>query len=188
MIRSLVFLVAALAGLSAIAGGALADQAVPALTTVHSVDEALQAGPGDQVAHGGSLLVNGRSFEVLAFDLGMETPSDVATGQASGKRQHSPITIVRKTDSASPLLLQALAGGTVGLVLGSDRFILRGVSVVSSRNFVVPGATSKDTNELDQVRFTFQSIEVSNTMGQKSASDDWVTGSSTPSPSPRPKS
>lgn len=187
MIRSLFVLIVALAGLGAIAGGALADQTGPVPTTVHSVDEALQSAPGANVVHGGSILGNGRSFEVLAFDFGTETPRDAATGQASGKRQHSPVTLVREVDSASPLLLQALAGGTVSLVVGADTFILHGVNVVSSKSLVLGTTKSADTNELERISFTFQKIEVSNPPGKKSASDDWTTGGPTPSPSPRPK-
>ena len=187
MIRSLFVLIVALAGLGAIAGGALADQTGPVPTTVHSVDAALQSAPGANVVHGGSILGSGRSFEVLAFDFGAETPRDAATGQATGKRQRSPITVVRKTDSASPLLLQALAGGTVSVVLGPDTYILHGVNVVSTKSFVLGGTTSPNTNELEQISFTFQKIEVSDPAGKKAATDSWLTGAPTPSPSPRPK-
>jgi hypothetical protein len=176
MIRSLLVFFAALAGLGAIAGGALADQTGPAPATVHSVDEALQSAPGSNVVHGGSILASGRSFEVLAFDFGAETPRDAATGQATGKRQRSPITV-----------LQALAGGTVSVVLGPDTYILHGVNVVSTKSFVLGGTTSPNTNELEQISFTFQKIEVSDPAGKKAATDSWLTGAPTPSPSPRPK-
>jgi len=188
MMRSLFVFIAALAGLGALAAGALADQTGPAPATVHSVDEALQAGPGAKVVHGGGISFGGGTAPVLVFDFGTETPRDVATGQASGKRQHEPITIVRQTDSASPLLLQALAGGTVSLVVGSDTFILHGVSVVSSKRYVVAGPTSIDTHELERISFTFQKIEVSNVSSGKSATDNWLApGAPTPSPSPHPK-
>ena len=59
------------------------------------------------------------SFEMLGFSFGAQTPTGSNSGGASGKRQHSPITIVKEVDSASPLLLQALVTNealkTVGL-------------------------------------------------------------------------
>jgi type VI secretion system secreted protein Hcp len=188
MMRSLFAFIAALAGLAAVGAGALADQTGPAPAIVHNVDEALHAAPGANVVHGGSISFGGGTAAVLAFDFGTETPRDAATGQASGRRQHAPITLVRQTDSASPLLLQALAGGTVGLVVGTDTFILHGVSVVSSKHVVVKGPTSLDTHELEQIMFTFQKIEVSNVSRGKSATDNWLApGAPTPSPSPHPK-
>jgi len=172
--------------MGALVGVAVADQTAPA--TVHSVDEALQAGPGDKVVHGGSLNFRGGSAPVLAFDFGVESPRDAATGQASGKRQHSPITIVREVDSASPLLYAGLAAGTVSVLTGSDTYILYGVSVVSTGRFIVAGAAAADTHELERISLMFQRIEISNLLGKKAATDDWSTGGSpTPTPSPRPK-
>ena len=45
---------------------------------------------------------------VLAFAYAVQSPRDVATGQASGKRQHKPIVITKEWGPASPQLLQAL--------------------------------------------------------------------------------
>lgn len=44
----------------------------------------------------------------LAFEFEVLQPYDVGSGQLTGRRQHTPITIVRKVDEASPLLWQAL--------------------------------------------------------------------------------
>jgi type VI secretion system secreted protein Hcp len=45
---------------------------------------------------------------VLAIKMGVQSPRDVATGQASGKRQHQPVTITKEWGAASPQLWQAL--------------------------------------------------------------------------------
>jgi type VI secretion system secreted protein Hcp len=187
MIRSSFVVIAAVAGVSAIAGGALADETGPA--PVHSVDEALQAAPGANVVHGGSITFRGGVAPVLSFSFGVQSPRDVATGQASGKRQHDPIVIVREVDSASPLLLRGLNLGTIKLATGADTYILTGVSVVSAKNFVIQG--SVDRRELEQISITFQKIVYSNLPGKTSATDDWASGASptpTPSPAPAPKS
>jgi type VI secretion system secreted protein Hcp len=45
---------------------------------------------------------------VLSFEFGLQSPRDASSGLPTGKRTHSPITITREVDSASPLLWQAL--------------------------------------------------------------------------------
>ena len=51
--------------------------------------------------------------EVLGFQYGEKSPRDQASGLASGKRQHSPLVIVKQVDSASPLFFQALRSSEV---------------------------------------------------------------------------
>jgi len=46
-------------------------------------------------------------IEALGFAFGVETPVDSNTGQASGKRQHKPIKIIKEFSAASPQILQA---------------------------------------------------------------------------------
>ena len=51
----------------------------------------------------------GKSIEVLGFQVEAMTPRDVATGRSSvSSRQLLPITITKKIDKSSPLVLQAL--------------------------------------------------------------------------------
>jgi type VI secretion system secreted protein Hcp len=45
--------------------------------------------------------------EVVSFSFGEKAPLDAGTGQASGKRQHNPVVIVKQSDEATPQLLQA---------------------------------------------------------------------------------
>jgi type VI secretion system secreted protein Hcp len=48
-----------------------------------------------------------KDIEIDAFSYGAQAPRDVATGQASGKRQHSPITITKEWGASSPQLWQS---------------------------------------------------------------------------------
>jgi type VI secretion system secreted protein Hcp len=41
-------------------------------------------------------------IEVLSFTYSVESPRDASTGQASGKRQYSPIKIVKEWGAGSP--------------------------------------------------------------------------------------
>jgi type VI protein secretion system component Hcp len=40
---------------------------------------------------------------------------DVSTGQATGKRQHKPITVIKETDKSSPNLMMRKSGGDPGI-------------------------------------------------------------------------
>jgi type VI secretion system secreted protein Hcp len=52
-------------------------------------------------------------IEIQDFSFGLESPVDVHSGGASGKRQHKPVVIVREVDAASPLLYQAMCNNEV---------------------------------------------------------------------------
>jgi type VI secretion system secreted protein Hcp len=92
------------------------------------------------------------NLPLVSFDYSVISPRDVATGQASGKRQHKPITIVREIDSASPLLYQALvtnealkscvlvepeagvAGGTVTVTLANAQITAQTALVADAKH------------------------------------------------------
>ncbi len=46
--------------------------------------------------------------QFIAFSFQAESPRDVATGQASGKRQHKPVVISKEWGASTPQLFQAL--------------------------------------------------------------------------------
>jgi type VI secretion system secreted protein Hcp len=133
---------------------------------------------------------------VLSFDMGIKSPRDIATGQASGKRQWSPVKIVKEWGAASPQGLQAcstnevllevnveftktnpngeeyiyqtlkLTNGTISQV---RRFTGGDDSESSSRH-----TSSTDTMELEEWSMTFQSVEVDDNDGKTSFMDDWA--------------
>ncbi len=49
----------------------------------------------------------------LSFEYSVQAPRDIATGQASGKRQHSPVIFTKEWGASSPLLLQALVSNEI---------------------------------------------------------------------------
>jgi type VI secretion system secreted protein Hcp len=117
------------------------------------------------------------SFEILGFSFGAQTPTGSNSGGASGKRQHSPITIVKEVDSASPLLLQALVTNealkTVGLTFtrpsqtGKEtvyqRITLTNATISSVERYhpALSGSGGHhDTSELEAISFSFQKIQV----------------------------
>jgi type VI secretion system secreted protein Hcp len=51
---------------------------------------------------------NPKESIVFGIDLDTQAPFDLETGQASGKRQHSPLVLVKPINLASPQIYQAL--------------------------------------------------------------------------------
>jgi type VI secretion system secreted protein Hcp len=103
-----------------------------------------------------------------------ETPA--ATGATSGKRQHSVITITKEIDKASPLLAQALnsnetmktvqivfAGSGAGAGKVAQKIELTNATILSIRK----------AGNTEEIKLTYESIEVTYTNGGKTAMDDW---------------
>ena len=59
---------------------------------------------GDPATHG-----NNSQIAVYALTQELKVPFDAATGQITGKRQHSPLTIIKELDKSSPLFFTAAA-------------------------------------------------------------------------------
>src|SRR6516162_2844966 len=54
-----------------------------------------------------------KSIPIYGFDYSVQTPQDMASGMATGKRQHTPVVVFKAIDNASPQILQALNTGEV---------------------------------------------------------------------------
>lgn len=131
----------------------------------------------------------------LSYEHEIVSPRDIASGQASGKRQHYPIKITKEWGPASPQLMVALTTNEAlpKVLFEFYKTTPEGVEEVYykitltnatiSRIKYVTGAgesagtaktqASYDTHELEEVSFTYQKIEVENTGGQTMAVDDW---------------
>ncbi|MGA3323712.1 MAG: type VI secretion system tube protein Hcp [Terriglobia bacterium] len=77
---------------------------------------------------------------VLSFQYSVQSPRDAASGQASGKRQHKPITITKEWGPSSPLIFRAL---NTKEILGTVEF-----------EFTKPGEKGEE--------FVFQKIRLTN--------------------------
>ena len=123
----------------------------------------------------------------------LKAQCDRNVGQLTGKRQHSPLTIVREVDSSSPLLWQGLCTNEVlksvdiSLVgrppSGSGEVVVERITltnaVISKIHRYSPRlGSSRDVHnpsELEEIQFTFQKITFSNVAGSISTSDDWTS-------------
>ena len=132
---------------------------------------------------------------VLGFSMGLQSPRDVATGQASGKRQWAPVEIVKEWGAASPQALQACSSNEV-LPEVNIEFITtdpNGTEIVYQTIKLTDATISKisrftggegtetsrhtseqGTHELERWSFTFRKIEVEDTRGKTSFMDDWA--------------
>ena len=126
----------------------------------------------------------------LGFEQAIASPRDVATGQASGKRQYSPVVFTKEWGAASPQLFQALVtneslknvqfdfyepsgpeGGeelffTVKLM---NAFVLK---LEKYENFNAAGhQDANDPRFLEDVSLNFQKIEVIHVASKIGAAD-----------------
>lgn len=131
----------------------------------------------------------GDRIPVLRFSYEIVSPRDLSTGQASGKRQHRPVTIIKDWSASSPQFFQAVATNeplksvlievfrtspsgaeeVVATVRLTDAAIGRFRTAVSD-------STSGDGPAgrlVDQVEFTFKKIEIANPVARTGATDDW---------------
>ena len=116
------------------------------------------------------------------------TARDVATGQASGKRQHKAITITKEWDASSPQLYQALVTNEVlksvlfefvktdakGEEYIHHTIKLTNAAVANIRAYLDLTDTSGDPydgHELEDIAFSFQKIEMANVDGKTQAVD-----------------
>ena len=123
-------------------------------------------------------------LEALTFAYEVTSPRDVATGQASGKRRHSPITFTKQWGAASPQLFQAaVTNELLKTVLfeflrtnqdGQEQ-VFQTVKLTSATISDLKRTLDEHTPEgargIDQVALVFQKIEITDTAGKTTASD-----------------
>ena len=131
---------------------------------------------------------------VLSFQMGLKSPHDSVSGQATGKRQYSPVTIVKEWGSASPQGLTACATNEdlSDVVIefsktnpNGGEYVYQTVkltdaTMVEVERFtrgqdgtLLTGAGPMGTLELESWSFTFRKIEVGDNDGKTSFEDDW---------------
>jgi type VI secretion system secreted protein Hcp len=122
-----------------------------------------------------------------ALSYEVKSPRDAATGQASGKRQYSPITITKEWGACSPQLFQALVTNEVleSVVLefvrsGPDgkkivvyTITLTNASVSNLKSYRDEhAAPDAGVLELEDVSLTFEKIDVQHNPTKTTAHDD----------------
>lgn len=123
----------------------------------------------------------------IGFSYEVASPRDVATGQASGKRQHGPVTFVKEWGAASPQIFQALTSNEVlksvlfeflgtnanGEEQVEDTIKLTNASVSRMRRHIdVQPSGGGEERALDEVSLVFARIELESKTGKTMAVDD----------------
>jgi type VI secretion system secreted protein Hcp len=137
-------------------------------------------------------------IEAIALRYEVTSPRDGASGLATGKRQHSPVTITKEWGRSSPQLFQALATNEVlksvlleFVRVGNDgaeevyqTMKLTNATVSRLARYITPAGVSagEASRALEDVAFNFEKIEITDLVSRTVAVDDWgtsvVTGAS----------
>ena len=120
----------------------------------------------------------------LAFEYAVTSPRDAGSGQATGRRQHSPITITKRWGASTPQLFQALVTNEllksvlIEFVKTSPQgkeVVYHTVKLTNANVVAIEQYANPEDHELEEVSISFQKIEIDNTDGGTSAVDDWHT-------------
>ncbi len=158
------------------------DNALMAYVAIDGVKQGKFKGESSKLTHRDTIGVVGFNYEVVS-------PRDAATGQATGKRQFSPITFTKEWGAASPQLLQALYSNETlktvtfefyRLDASGKEYVYQAVTLtnanvakINKEGGNLPSGKSVDTYELETISLTFQKIEITDSQGKTSAIDDW---------------
>jgi type VI secretion system secreted protein Hcp len=136
-------------------------------------------------------------YEAHDFKYTFRSPRDVASGLASGKRQHGPVKLTRKVAESSPQWFAALATNdtiksiTIDFLRPDPRgtdvvaysFRLTNVQVSEINQFYGSGiekpgaqaAASRGDSLYEEISLVFQKIEVTSPASKSSAMDEWIS-------------
>lgn len=133
----------------------------------------------------GESLRNAHKAKLPAWNLlhTITSPRDAATGQASGKRQHGPLTITKEWGAATPQIFQALVTNEVLKSVLIEHYYttpegveeLRGtIKLTNATISNVARSTDASGHLIEAVSFTYQRIELEDKPGKTAAMDDWT--------------
>ena len=129
----------------------------------------------------------------LSFHYSVAAPRDAASGMATGRRTHQPVSFVKEWGAATPQLQQAMITNEsfksvlfefVKTTENGEEYVFHtiklGTALISEiQQYVEPdtaqgiaGGQARDTGPLEKISFTFQRIEVENIDGQTSSVDE----------------
>lgn len=160
-----------------------ADGALNAYMSVKGQKQGLIQGGVTQKGREGKIGVIAMTHEIVS-------PRDSATGQATGKRQHKPLTVTMEWDRSLPALYNALFNNEVltdvqidfwtasptGAEVNYMTYRLTNASIASITSRM-PNNKMPDLLRLREqvdVSFTYQKFDVAHKQGGGAASDSWI--------------
>jgi type VI secretion system secreted protein Hcp len=134
------------------------------------------ADPG-ALTSGGMITITGQGFDtpsaIIAVSHEVVSPRDPASGLATGKRQHKPLTITKEIDKATPLLMKAIF---TNQTLPAVQLSLNDASGKTEATVKLTNAQVSDhaqSGDEETVSFTYQKITWTWVDGGITAEDDW---------------
>ena len=129
----------------------------------------------------------------ISFHYNVKSPRDSASGQASGKRTHHPVTFVKEWGASTPQFFQALCTNEllksvlfefVKTDKNGEEYVYHTIKLVNASVSEIDQHLagdskqdqSHDVHELEKISFTFQRIEIESKDGKTMAVDDWYQG------------
>lgn len=126
----------------------------------------------------------------ISFHYNVKSPRDSATGQASGKRTHGPVSFLKAWGPSTPQFFQALCTNELLTSVlfefvktgpNGEEYVYHTVHLTNATVSEVehyvgddePRKPSHDSQELERISLTFQRIEIQNKDGKTMAVDDW---------------
>ncbi len=131
------------------------------------------------------------SIECVAYEQGVLTTREAATNMITGRRQYSPLRIVKRVDKASPLLMKALVNNEK--IDATFKFFrpnpagdgtteqfytveIKNGNVASVKEYVPTTIHPETANDpaLEEVHFVFRDIKWTYTNGGITHEDTWA--------------
>jgi len=123
----------------------------------------------------------------LKFRYEVGSPTDLASGRATGRRQHKPIVITKEWGAASPQLFSALVNNEVlpeviidfvGVNIQGEMALTHTIRLVNARVIDIAHSTEPASGpgkigqrHLEDVSFSFQRIDLEDRVGKTAATD-----------------
>jgi type VI secretion system secreted protein Hcp len=131
------------------------------------------------------------SLPLIGFTVGLQNGKDASSGLATGKKQYSPITIIRYSDAATPTIFQAMATNealktvTIQLVKKSadgkaavfETIKLANATIVKFTQCEGSGTPVRyvmNNAPVEEIEIDFQSIQIQVNEGKTTAKDNWL--------------
>lgn len=134
--------------------------------------------------------VRGEATQILVYALTEElnVPFDPASGQITGRRQHSPVTIVKELDKSSPQFFTAavtnetlrtvtctLYRSAAGAMHAYYKIVLTNASIVEIKDSGDGVNGSAQGDERERISFAYQKIELTDLDSSTTVIDDWLS-------------
>ena len=126
----------------------------------------------------------------ISFHYNVKSPRDAASGMASGKRVHQPVSFVKRWGPATPQFFQALCTNEslrsvlfefVRTDANGEEYVYHSVRLTNATVTEIDqylagdeAVVAVDAFELERIFLTFQRIEIENKDGKTMAADDWL--------------